>query len=707
MSIYKSYSQEQLDALFSEFLINSWSFSKLSTFSRNEKAFEMTHIYGYSWKQSSTAVSGSAYHKALEYFFLNLKQGLETSLVDAEQVAFQYIEEVKANEWQIQKTTPTVEECKVKALKTVSALLKNFFNEINTYLEDIEDVIAVEEYCNEFLTINGVDIPLPCHGMVDVRIKTKSGKTAIIDHKSKAKFSDDEEIKLTIGRQAITYVNLIESKIGEKVDEVWFIENKYSQNRDNSPQLNCFKITIDDDVKRLYESLLYEPLRRMISAVNDPDYVYMINDQDNFVDKAEIYDFWCKTMIAEIDEFIVDPTKRDLIEKRLKKIRDSSIKTMNPSVIQKFRKEASNFIQYDLSAQNMSQEEKIQHVLRSFGIIVKVAYKFDGYSSNTYLLEVSAGIKITSIQNHKLDIANALDVSTVRISKDLVVYNEKSYLSVEFGKKRDKILYWDDFEAEAYRIPLGKDNFNNTIIWDLENHSTPHVLICGATGSGKSVSIKSTIEYSKLLGIDRSGVDRIIIFDPKYEFISYKSDSKVEVYNEIIEIEEEMAKLVEYMNELVKQGRKERILVVFDEFADAVSASRKGKDLEIWETQEVGYYRQSKEAAMMGLPPQPKTQRVKVGEIKPLEENLRVLLQKGRSSGFRIIAATQRASVKVITGDAKVNFPVQICFRVPKETDSRVVLDEPGAEGLGGMGDGLIKSPEYSEIVRFQAYYKK
>ena len=107
------------------------------------------------------------------------------------------------------------------------------------------------------------------------------------------------------------------------------------------------------------------------------------------------------------------------------------------------------------------------------------------------------------------------------------------------------------------------------------------------------------------------------------------------------------------------------------------------------------------------MPPQIKTSREKVGELKSLEENLRVLLQKGRSTGFRIMAATQRASVKVITGDAKVNFPVKICFRVPKEIDSKVVLDEAGAEGLGGMGDGLIKSPEYPETVRFQAYWHK
>jgi DNA segregation ATPase FtsK/SpoIIIE-like protein len=101
----------------------------------------------------------------------------------------------------------------------------------------------------------------------------------------------------------------------------------------------------------------------------------------------------------------------------------------------------------------------------------------------------------------------------------------------------------------------------------------------------------------------------------------------------------------------------------------------------------------------------PKTERVKIETKKSLEENLKVLAQKGRSSGFRIIVATQRASTKVITGDTKVNFPVQICFRVPKEVDSKVVLDESGAEGLSGMGDGLINSPEYNGVQRFQSYW--
>jgi S-DNA-T family DNA segregation ATPase FtsK/SpoIIIE len=369
-----------------------------------------------------------------------------------------------------------------------------------------------------------------------------------------------------------------------------------------------------------------------------------------------------------VEDFNVEESKKELVSKRLKKIRDTSIQTINPSVIKKFKENASQFIQYDLSNKNMTPQEKIEHVLRSFGTIVRVAHTFTGYSSDTNLLEVSAGVKVASIQSHRLDIANALDVSNVRISKELMVYEGKSYLAIDYAKKRDKTLHYDISKLDGLKIPIGVDNFGKTIVWDLNNHSTPHALICGATGSGKSVSLRSTIEYAK-----EAGIDDIVIFDPKFEFTEYDGSNAI-VINDINQIEYYMARLVHHMNELVKTGKKKLTLIIFDEFADAVANSRKGRQLGEGE--------------------------------KSLEENLRILLQKGRSSGFRIAAATQRASVKVITGDAKVNFPVQICFRVPKEADSRVVLDESGAESLAGMGDGLMKSPEYDEVVRFQAFYK-
>lgn len=700
-SMYKAQSPDYIDNLLSQFLISSWSYSKVTTFARHEKMFEMQYIYGEKAKLSATTIAGQAYHRALQAYFNALKaKEKPLQLPDLEIIAYEYIDEVEAKVWKLQKTTPTIADCKTKAGQTVTALLKNFFSELSTYMDQIDEVMEVELVGSEFVVINGVDIPLPCNFVIDLVVRLKDGRHAVIDHKSKSIFTSEEDMKLAVGIQAVTYLKAYEAMTGLTVDEVWFVENKYSQNRDKSPQLNAFIIQMDENTTRLYEALLYEPLKRLLEAVNDPDYVYLINDSDNLIDKAELYEFWCKTQLSEIEDFNVDPSKRELVERRLKKIRDTSIETINPNVIKKFRQNAAEFIQYDLSNKNMTQEEKIEHVLRSFGTIVRVAHKFEGYSSSTYLLEVSAGVKITAIQSHRLDIANVLNVANVRIARELYVHEGRSYVPVEFAKRREQSLIFEPRDLVEQKIPIGRDNFGSVVHWDLNNHSTPHALICGATGSGKSVCIRSTIEFARL-----AGIKNIVILDPKFEFLEYKSEG-IEVYNDIEDIEAAMELLVEEMNNRVKAGGNSKTLVVFDEFADALANSRKGKDLEIWEDEVVGYYKLSMAAILAGAEPQPKYKKVKKGERKPLEENLRVLVQKGRSVGFRVVAATQRASTKVITGDAKANFPVQICFRVPKEVDSRVVLDEAGAEALTGMGDGLIKSPEYTDTVRFQAYYK-
>jgi len=691
---YRDLSPDEIENLFSQFLIDSWSYSKISTFSRNEKDFEMRYVYRNPSKSSASTISGSAYHEALDFYFSSLKNGEQKDIVELQQVAYDFIDGVQANFWKLQKTTPTIEECVKKATSLTNSYLENFFAERSVYEDDIEEIIAVELYCDEFLDINGVDIPLPCHAKMDLVIKTKAGKIVIIDHKSKSYFSDEKELKFSIGKQAITYVKCFETVSGQKVDEVWFVENKSSKNRDKSPQLNCFKIEIDDSVRRLYEAMLYEPLKRMLEAISNPDYVYLLNENDNFVDLAELYEFWAKTMIAEVEDFNIPDNKKEMISRRLKKIRDVSISSVDPKTIKKFRENASEFIQYDLTNKNMTNEQKIEQTLRTLGVLVEVKHKFDGYSSDTYLLEVSAATNLSSVYKYKLDIANALNVSSIRMMKELFVYEGKSYLAVESSKTARRDLMFDAKYLDGMRIPIGLDNFEQPIVWDLDNQSTPHVLICGATGSGKSVVIVSIIEFAKL-----AGVTDIQIFDPKYEFTRYKAQG-IGVYNDIEEIETMMELLVDDMNDRVKSGTSHKTLVIFDEFADAVAQSSKGKALDVYETVQVGVYQKGEKIG------NPILEKQFLKTRRSLEENLKMLLQKGRSSGFRVIAATQRASVKVITGDAKVNFPVQICFRVPKEIDSKVVLDEGGAEALAGRGDGLMNSPEYLGIQRFQAFYK-
>ena len=705
MNKYSQLEGDQLVEHFSNYLIDSWSYSRVACFARNEKAFQMKYLYGCDEKSSSSTIAGQAYHASLEAYFNKKKEGESLDIVQLEQVAFSHIDEVPADKWKIQKTTPTIEDCKVNAVKVVSQLIRNFYQEKAIYENDIDEILGVELKLVTWICVNGVAIPLPCSMALDLVVRLKNGHIVIIDHKSKKSFTDEKDAKFTIGKQAITYVLGYEEVMCITVDEVWFVENKYSANKDKSAQLIAHKVTLDKDTRLLYEALLYEPLRRMLQAVNDPDYVYMINDNDSLSDKAEIYDFWTKTMIAEVEDFNIRENKIPLIRERLRKIRNAIIATASPNVLRNFKKFTESFIPYDLSNKNMTPQEKIEHVLRSFGVITQVQHIFDGYSSASYLLEMNAGVSISSIYKYRLDIANALGVSNVRIHKELFVYEGKSYLVVESGKKTTGTLHWDQSRLVDGKIPLGEDNFKQTIYWDTNNQSTPHMLVCGATGSGKSVELRSIIEYAHVMGMDE-----IYICDPKFEFTSYSSRSGVTVVNEIEDIEALMESLVEDMQHRVKNGSRKKTLVVFDEFADAVANSKKGNELDITEMVQVGFYAPRKLKGMFGetmSEPEPKMGLKVVGRKNSLEENLRILLQKGRSSGFRIIAATQRASTKVITGDAKVNFPVQICFRVPKDIDSIVVLDEPGAESLNGRGDGLIKSPEYPNVVRFQAFYKE
>lgn len=687
---YRDLPPEEQEALLSNFLISSWSYSKVSTFVRHQKVFEMENIYGIRSKRSSGSIAGNGYHTALDYFFSQFKEGVLIELPMLEAAAYEEIGSVPANQWKLQKTTPTMEEAVNDALKDVTKLLLNFFKEKGIYLDDLEEIEGVEFYFSEFLTINGVDIPLPCHGKIDLIIRLKNGKRIIIDHKSKDAYTNEKEAALVTGMQAITYTKGYEARTGMRVDEVWFIENKPSKNTNGNSQLQDIRIVMDDNSRSLFELLLYENLREMISAVKDPDHVYTINPADKYVDMAEVFDFWTRTQICEVEDFNVDESKKELVSKRLRKIRNSSGEMINPEIIKKFREKAATFIKYDLSVLNMTQTEKIEFILTKFNAPAQVAHKFEGYSSDTYLLEVSAGVKIGSIYKYRLDIANALNVENVRMSKDLVVHEKRSYLSIECAKERKGVLYFNPDDLQGFKIPLGKDNYGNTIFWDLDNQATPHMLVCGATGSGKSVHIINILEYAQ-----QAEIDEIVILDPKREFGKYSS-GKVIVVHDIPDIERVMEKLVKKMEERIERGISKKTLVIFDEFADAVDNARKGKELYVYEPVEVGVY-------ASGMP---KIQDRHVRTEKSLEENLKILLQKGRSSGYRILAAAQRASVNVIRGDAKVNFPVRVCFYVPKAADSMVVLDEAGAEALTGKGDGLISSPEYRDTIRFQAYYK-
>lgn len=664
MNKYAQLTPEQLEEHFSNYLIDSWSYSAVSCFARNEKAFEMQYVYREKDSRSVSSIAGNAYHEALKNYFCAWTDGTEPAVVDLTQWAYDYLDGVGANEWRLTDKFPTVEQAKAEATRMVNILIESFCAEVSTYTEQIARVIDVEAKYDTWVTVNGVDIPLPLHAVADLVVLLKDGRIVIIDHKSKSAYTDEKELALVHGQQAITYVKALEAENeGNDVAEVWFIENKISKNKDKSAQLRKHVFTMDADNRRLFEALLYEPLRRMLEAVSNPDYIYTINPYDKLADMAVLYDFWARTQISEVEDFEYIPAeKKDLLAKRQRKIKDSSVGSIAPKVITAFRQNAAAFITLDYSHSNMTTNEKIEHVLRTFNIKVQVAEKIEGFSCDTYLCEVAPGTELLSVFRHTLDIANALDVPRIRVQGEpLVMYKGKSYLGIEVNKKRTESLDWDKKYLVGHKLPLGLDNFRNTIVWDLDNNTTPHMLVCGGTGSGKSVCLTNVLYYAI-----EAGVTDITILDPKFEFAFAQLPENVRVLSEIADIDAALSDMVVDMNERVKNRQKHLSLVIFDEFADAADQSD-----------------------------------------GTLIKNFKMLLQKGRSAGFRFVAATQRASVKTIPGDIKVNLPVQVCFRVPKGLDSKVVLDTEGAETLAGAGDGLIHSPEYNDgLVRFQAFYR-
>jgi len=673
MNKYALYDKDRLEELFSNYLIDSWSYSKVSTFARNEKAFEMLYVYRETEKRSISSIAGNAYHCALAEYFKAFNAERK-GLVDLTAIAYEYLDELPANEWKLTDKFNSIDLAKIEATRQVNALLQNFVSEIDTYTENIAEVLQVEEKESAWVTVNGVDIPLPLHYVADLVARTFDGKTVIIDHKSKSAYTGEDEVVLTHGQQAITYALGYESiHEDSKIDEVWFIENKVSQNKDKSAQLRKHVLELDTDSRRLYEYYLYQPLRRMIQATSDPDYIYVINNGDNLSDKATIYEFSTRTLIAEVDDFEHIPEeKKELIRKRQRKIKDSSVAMISPAVITKFRRDAASFITFDYTHSNMTPSEKIEHAFRTFGKQVRVAHEIEGFSCTTYLCEVAAGVKISELKSYTLDIANALDVPSVRIAGQLVMHEGRSFLAIEVNNKsRNGSLNWDLSYLEDKKIPLGLDNFHQPVVWNIANQSTPHMLVCGASGSGKSVMLRSTIKYAQA-----AGIEDIVILDPKYEFAELNGTDGISVFSDIEDIETALEGMVGTMQAMVKNKQKKLRLVIFDEFADAQDQSKE-------------LHRRDKENPTM-----------------PLEVSFKMLLQKGRSCGFRFVAATQRADTKTISGTTRANFAVLVCFRMPKAADSRVILDEDGANALFGGGDGLVKSPEYmDQIIRFQGFY--
>jgi DNA segregation ATPase FtsK/SpoIIIE-like protein len=346
---------------------------------------------------------------------------------------------------------------------------------------------------------------------------------------------------------------------------------------------------------------------------------------------------------------------------------------------------------------NFSDEIKVKSelllsTLSNFGIEAE----FIGYSRGPvvtlYELKPHPGIKISQVVSLADDLALALGVHRIRV---IAPIPGKTAIGIEVPNEQREIVYLREvltdkrylsFDARL-KIPLGKDISGRIVVEDLAK--MPHLLIAGATGSGKSVCVNSII--TGLIYNYYPDEVKFILIDPKivelsvYEGIPHlltpvltePNEAKKALQWAIKEMEERyflLASLnsrdiVSY-NYKIRERKDDKyrrlpyIVIVIDEFADLMLVGK-----------------------------------------KDIERDITRLAQKARAVGIHLIIATQRPSVDVITGIIKANFPARIAFQVASKIDSRTIIDQIGAERLLGMGDMLYLSPTAYGIKRIQGAF--
>ena len=326
--------------------------------------------------------------------------------------------------------------------------------------------------------------------------------------------------------------------------------------------------------------------------------------------------------------------------------------------------------------------------LHDYGVKANVVSVAQGPVVTLFELDLEAGIKGERITNLSKDIARALSVISVRVVENIP---GKTTIGIEIPNDRRQTVHLSEIiKSTAFQnassnisVALGKNISGNPVVIDLAK--TPHLLVAGTTGSGKSVAINSMIV--SMLYKSTSKDVRLILIDPKmlelgvyddiphlltpvvtdmrlaanaltwcvgemerrYDLLAEKGVRNIDSFNDNVETEDE---------------KLPKIVIVIDEFADLFLV---------------------------------------VG--KKIEELIARLAQKARAAGIHLILATQRPSVDVITGLIKANIPSRISFKVSSKIDSRVVLDQVGSESLLGHGDMLYLETGKSILQRVHGTY--
>ncbi|MCX7639293.1 MAG: DNA translocase FtsK 4TM domain-containing protein [Pyrinomonadaceae bacterium] len=454
---------------------------------------------------------------------------------------------------------------------------------------------------------------------------------------------------------------------------------------------------------------LFEKLKRFFSDYRQWRFErrkqVKIRRQPQTIDKPERVDD--EPLIRRIDEPVEEIQMPAIISNHLeeKQERDVSSRRVTTQSFEDYVFPPTDFLTAPLFYSEQKDEEllamaeKIMEKVKEFNVTGRVVNICQGPVVTTYEFKPDPGVKYSKIVSLADDLCLALKAESIRIDR----IPGKAYVGIEVpNTKRETIHLREIIESKKFReseslltIALGKTIDGANYVTDLAK--MPHLLIAGATGSGKSVGVNALIvsilykarpDEVKFIMVDPKRLElgvyadiphlaTPIITDPKraaislkwavsemerrYKYLAGWGVRNIDGYNAAVKERNEQGRFDE---EGKPWKRMPYIVIIIDELADLMMVS--GREV---------------------------------------EESITRLAQMARAVGIHLVLATQRPSVDVITGLIKANFPSRISFRVSSKVDSRTIIDANGAERLLGKGDMLFLPPGTSQIIRIHGAF--
>ena len=351
-----------------------------------------------------------------------------------------------------------------------------------------------------------------------------------------------------------------------------------------------------------------------------------------------------------------------------------------------------------------AKANSLERLLSEFNINARVVAADTGPVVTMFELELAPGVKVSQIAALANDMARALGVGAVRVVAPLP---GKHTIGIEVpNSEKEKVRVRDLMELAGgkpakMQIPLflGKDSAGEALVSDLT--AMPHLLIAGTTGSGKSVCINSII--SGILLTKRPDEVKLILIDPKmvemtaFNTIPHLMSPIVTETKRAVQILEWATMKMDERYALLAEARVKNI-AEYNNLSEQEIIERFGPD---------------SEEEQAKIPKKLPYMVIIIDELadlmmtaaKEIEAYIVRLAQKSRAIGIHIVLATQRPQATVVTGLIKSNMPTRIGFRVAARMDSRIILDQNGAEALLGQGDMLFLKPGTSDLIRAQGTF--